>query len=68
MCSFFCGSRAIPPIPPPASTSLRTYHVALFFLPCLCLSSLTPCWLLCEFVFLLVVPLAFDTEDSLPML
>ena len=34
MCSFFGGSRAIPPDPPPASISLRTYHVAQFFLPC----------------------------------
>jgi hypothetical protein len=63
MCSFF-AVQVSSPDPPTRFNFVRTYRVARS-LPC---DFLTPCRLLTESVFLLVVRLAFDTEDPLPML
>ena len=68
-CAHFFAVHLLSPRSPHPLQFRCTYHVAQFFLPCDCflsLSLLVGCSP--EFVFLLVVPLAFDTEDSLPML
>ena len=61
-CAHFFVVEVLSPDPPTRFNFVRTYHVALRF------DFLTPCRLLSESVFLLVVRVAFDTEDPLPML
>lgn len=63
MCFFFVGLCAAPQIPPPRFNFVRTYIILCAPCP---IFDLPFCRLLS--VFLRVVWLAFDTEESLPML
>jgi hypothetical protein len=64
-CAHFFVVEVLSPDPPTRFTFVRTYHVACSFVR---FSHSLPVGCSLESVFLLVVRVAFDTEDPLPML